>query len=1111
MTTSNLYAIQAGICAAAPDLIEQYAGITYDTDIDVYELAFWCNDARAADNFVQMGATLYIPQKIAGGSISSYAQDGSFLEYTNNTPRKWLQDYVTGEIGLDALLGYPGSKLDGYIQAASGIVTVVADIPSFGLTSGRTTGTDRESRIYPDVAALLATKKLMIKNPDGIFDGLIKYTDPLSSISVTLEGYGVGTHGNVSRASFLWANLPEYKLQPAFVLNANSGLPVVASYFLAGSYNKVVNSDYLNNAEYIESKILSLYVNSYAIPSTNTVETGIDVTRNSASANAISEILSRLNTLYSPLNINTLSTEPITYMSDVFINYAINNLIYENENDPTTLVLPWVEFDAKNNNAYLPFTVKGVVQYPNLLSGNPLYFNFRYLGSFSFFNPQLAANTHDYTANTLAFKGNAIGNLVIIDIHNKNNAGIVLNGINGTNYSTDRVTTPDLLPTYFKSFITGSEITQVNNAVWGKYTGPSDNSTPTNSQWKINKNSDKNFGKSIAPKSLNRNALTRYEEHLNYPPNVASVDEFIVNIANNTRGPVIYSKSMEYQIDTTGKSYSKDEAFKFYYDSISYKIQKSISTNATYSGRTSDGAYYRIVVPPNFNGIVFIWSHGYRYPINVEVDNFLVYPEVIKVPEFCPFAATGNYLLSKGCAIMGSGFINEGWIADSAVKTDVELIGIFKSKFPNTRKVIAWGASEGGYITTALREQYPNLIDAAGIMDQAAIAVDSELIFAGNFLYFIKIFFDNKISLDMPTENDARTNILYVISVMTRLQTGLGNLFLQAAGLLPSFDATDWTQWGFVKPAGLPPNVNPGEALLLGGILTGLPLYSAHFDQTGLPAPYPQSISNLFIGIKNAFAILENGLNAAALAIIALYDINKQCGGVVYDNIDLVYSTYYTTEMNTIMERATPANQPVDYSAVLSFIDNSPKIVSVPSAVAKLQKLYRLQGTVNRVPTVAWESLADPITPASLNQKYINIFNSNLRNPADVNKYFAMTWCVPPTAYTDNAAFLRGVPLQYLPGTFTDYYNGKNYDTQLTVPEGTNHCNYVADQCNAWADALILAAEAGVITSEVNEQMRKMRFNENDFTSIDNPSYEAPLQAIPAYYFPIVVPPPLVP
>ena len=34
-------------------------------------------------------------------------------------------------------------------------------------------------------------------------------------------------------------------------------------------------------------------------------------------------------------------------------------------------------------------------------------------------------------------------------------------------------------------------------------------------------------------------------------------------------------------------------------------------------GATSDGAPYLMQVPANFNGTVYLWSHGYRYNVDI--------------------------------------------------------------------------------------------------------------------------------------------------------------------------------------------------------------------------------------------------------------------------------------------------------------------------------------------------------------------------------------------------------------------------------------------------------------------------------------------------------------
>ena len=51
--------------------------------------------------------------------------------------------------------------------------------------------------------------------------------------------------------------------------------------------------------------------------------------------------------------------------------------------------------------------------------------------------------------------------------------------------------------------------------------------------------------------------------------------------------------------------------------------------------------------------------------------------------------ALANSILAGGVAVMGSGFPVQGWNLDEAVKTNVELIGIFKKTFTKTNKVVA--------------------------------------------------------------------------------------------------------------------------------------------------------------------------------------------------------------------------------------------------------------------------------------------------------------------------------------------------------------------------------------------------------------------------------------
>ena len=124
-------------------------------------------------------------------------------------------------------------------------------------------------------------------------------------------------------------------------------------------------------------------------------------------------------------------------------------------------------------------------------------------------------------------------------------------------------------------------------------------------------------------------------------------------------------------------------------------------------GATTDTAPYMLITPANFNGTVYLWSHGYRPNVDVPVGipGYGGY-KVTNTPEPAP---GGNpqvigALLAKGYAVMGSGFARQGWNANSAVKTNVELIGIYKKQYPKTTKVISWGNSLGGSQSQYLAE-----------------------------------------------------------------------------------------------------------------------------------------------------------------------------------------------------------------------------------------------------------------------------------------------------------------------------------------------------------------------------------------------------------------------
>ena len=159
-------------------------------------------------------------------------------------------------------------------------------------------------------------------------------------------------------------------------------------------------------------------------------------------------------------------------------------------------------------------------------------------------------------------------------------------------------------------------------------------------------------------------------------------------------------------------------------------------------GATTDTAPYSMMVPANFNGTVYLYSHGYRpnVPVPAGIPGYGGYT-VTNTPQPGPNATVIGALLAKGYGVVGSGFARQGWNADSAIKTNVELVGIFKKQFTKTTKVVTWGESLGGFITQALAEKHPDLFSAAAPLCMAS-DITPLMTMAGDALWGIKTFFD---------------------------------------------------------------------------------------------------------------------------------------------------------------------------------------------------------------------------------------------------------------------------------------------------------------------------------------------------------------------------------
>ena len=476
-------------------------------------------------------------------------------------------------------------------------------------------------------------------------------------------------------------------------------------------------------------------------------------------------------------------------------------------------------------------------------------------------------------------------------------------------------------------------------------------------------------------------------------------------------------------------------------------------------GATSDGAPYVVQVPAKFTGTLFLFSHGYRHFVDIPAGIPVVGGyTVTNTPQPAPGRTTAEItqvatsMLGKGYAVAGSGFARQGWNVDSGLKTNVELIAIIKKQFPKVTKVVAWGESLGGFITQALAEKYPTLVDAAAPLCMAAGSVEAALTMAGDAVWGLKTFFDPTIvgsnyAAGAAGYAQAMGDIVKVLTVAGTLQA-----LIAANPTAPAWPATS------TVPASLKA-IPSRSALVLVGVMSGVPTQSAHFDNsTGPGDPTSTAYVQYATAISPALGTLENIATAAILGIMATYDVELQSGGTVFDNTKTDYAARLGSDLYTYGSALSGLDAASGMLAYLSPLNPAaPRVAGNAKAIEKMRALASHTGKIN-VPTITLGAVADNATPAGHDQwlgdraaeqltaaraaaKAAYLTSGSYTKP--VSKFMSI-WQKPPTKYSKYTA--TGSP-----------------DTTPAGANGTGHCNTTPAQNLAIADLAYEAANTGAL------------------------------------------------
>jgi pimeloyl-ACP methyl ester carboxylesterase len=460
-------------------------------------------------------------------------------------------------------------------------------------------------------------------------------------------------------------------------------------------------------------------------------------------------------------------------------------------------------------------------------------------------------------------------------------------------------------------------------------------------------------------------------------------------------------------------------------------------------GTTTDGAKYQFSAPLNFNGTAYIYSHGYRPNIALPVGAIpRVGGPVIDVAEPVPGGdlKVAAALLGKGFGIMGSGFSRQGWNADEAIKTNVELIGIFKKQFPATKKIIAWGNSLGGFITQALAEKHPELISAAGPMCVAS-HLPALVTMAGDALWGMKVLFDPAIKGGNYSAGAAG-----VAEALGDLQRGLTVLLSLQAALVANSATPAWPSTSTV-PAQLKAVPSRSAAMMI-ALMSGVPLRSVSFDSASAPAVLPEDQRTSYqLAINPFLASLENLGYAIILGVLAMHDLEQRAGGAIFDNSKTNY-TDRMAEARFVWNAGLSGNTAIN--GMLGYLAAAPRAKANPAALAKFQGMLSLTGKVN-VPTVLFTGVEDPVTTAG-NQQWL------------VDRYaeqYADEWAKNKKDRVRNRPTNLLLPIwNFAPDTYTKF-GPTGLPVTAAGTTGTLHCNFTSEQVIAIAELLAYASANG--------------------------------------------------
>ena len=472
----------------------------------------------------------------------------------------------------------------------------------------------------------------------------------------------------------------------------------------------------------------------------------------------------------------------------------------------------------------------------------------------------------------------------------------------------------------------------------------------------------------------------------------------------------------------------------------------------TCDGKLSTGAAYRTMVPSNYGGTFFFWQHGVRpsypypgYVVPTGVEQMSPTSVNHKVSTVKPMLQLGYGIAAYDCSSKGL----HGWNTADCVEMYKELITITKARISIT-KTVAYGSSMGGAILTPFIEKYPNLADAVGILAGITPSVNNELKSGCDMLYIFSVFFDPTIkgctvmgTKGVPGHMAVLGDFAKVGALLTKWSVDYGNSPIAYPAPLAA--------------AGIPQR----SALLLAGLIAGIPTKSSHMDGISVGGLVPEG------SINSTVAILENAQDFLGTAYFGGQGVAEVVGAGFYDNTKTNFSALLADEDLGRFTVGLSGDDAVN--AMLATLAAYPRVEGVPASVAKLAALDKSKFDTTK-PVVLLSNEADRLVLSGNQVHYVNkakaVYEAKLaaweKNYADA------------TTSSEISALLKSKPVwntvsmyAITPDTYTKFTATGAPDLAAPVAiSGVGHESFTKDQLMTWVRVLASSAKTGRVPSQ---------------------------------------------